>query len=79
MSKPTNIAIARVVGDLRTTANALSVVLVDDDGATVAASGDASAVPEAIRSRISGRALREAGGLMECRELSPLSRLWRPA
>jgi hypothetical protein len=64
-------SVVTTVRDLCQAANALRVILIDFDGAAVAASGDVHAIPENLRRGLSGRALREAGSVIKL--LEPLA------
>jgi hypothetical protein len=73
MSGPTTLQLDlfRAVEDVHEMTGALVVILVDDEGASVAVAGDEDELPPALRGVLAGRRLREAGSVREL--LSPIS------
>lgn len=61
----------RAVEDVQEMTRALVVLLVDEDGAAVAVSGDEDDLPPSLRGVLSARKLREAGSTREL--LSPIA------
>ncbi len=61
----------RAVEDVHDITRAIVVLLVDEDGALVAASGDEDDVPPSLRGVLSAKRLREAGSVREL--LAPLA------
>jgi hypothetical protein len=58
------LALFRAVEDIHDLTNAVTVLLVDDYGASVAVSGDEEDVPRPIRAVLGGKRLREAGSVV---------------
>lgn len=56
------ITLFRAVEDIQDLTQAIVVILVDEDGLLVAASGDENDVPAPIRAELSGKKLAAAGG-----------------
>ncbi len=57
------IALFRAVEDIHDMTQAIAVLLVDGDGASVAVSGDEADLPTALRAVLSGKQLAEAGSV----------------
>lgn len=53
----------RALEDLHDLTKAITILLVDEDGALLAASGDENDVPPALRTVLSGKQLAAAGGV----------------
>lgn len=53
----------RALEDLHDLTKAITILLVDEDGALLAASGDENDVPPALRAVLSGKQLAAAGGV----------------
>lgn len=65
------IELFRAVEDVHDLTDATIVLLVDDEGRSVAVSGDEDDLPPSLRSVLSGRRLRAAGSVREL--LSPIA------
>ena len=57
------IDLVRALEDLHDLTKAITILLVDEDGALLAASGDENDVPPALRAVLSGKQLAAAGGV----------------
>ena len=57
------IALFRTVEDIHDLTHAITVLLVDGDGSSVAVSGDEDDIPVALRAVLSGKQLAEAGSV----------------
>ncbi|HVH41781.1 MAG TPA: hypothetical protein VM925_05540 [Labilithrix sp.] len=57
------LALFRAVEDIHDSTGAMTILLVDGDGAAVAVSGDEDDVPAALRAVLSGKRLVEAGSV----------------
>jgi hypothetical protein len=59
------IALFRAMEDIHDLTMAITVLLVDEHGSSVAVSGDEDEIPPVLRKALSGRRLREAGSVVE--------------